>query len=368
MRKITLVALSAVLMAVMCTAEQQLSAEELEKLVEDILTSDSSATSSAPTFYFTRHMLGSWTSVWTHACPPKGDAVVSSTGTVTVSNISSMSFKFHPATRYLPNFDNREVVVDLQGEGARYPYAPFLRSGAIPGIGKRGGRDASLGYQLCTVTKNRINTFTEETKMLGEETETIVHRGFIFEEHIDSDGKVLVLDRCVDGLNRNFNFILTTVGEPLPQEETNVAATSYSDLTRKLRLVRMQFRLPGSMKCQKEDGVALQTADIDEIRSAAPSPYDYAADEAWDVVQWTRADPVYQSFFDRHFAMLVFAVLFIFFRIFTGYRYNSQKLEIQKSFLQEVQADEEKNKQAILAAAAAQQQQQRKGGKGAKRK
>lgn len=339
-----------------------LSTAELEAVLQDILAQDPQEAQLS--FPLTRHMMGQWSTVWTHACPPKGEHLVSSKGTITVSNLTQMSFSFFPAARYLSDFDNKAVHVNLQGEGVEVPYAPFLRAGAIPGIGRRGGRDISLGYQICTISRNQIRTFTEQTKFLGEETETTVLRGFVFEELRDDEGKVLVLDRCVEGLNRNFNFIVTAVGEPLTEEERTSHATQPSQLTRKLRLVRIQFRLPGSMKCQTEDSIAYQHADIDAIREAAPQPYDYASDEAWEVLLWTRSDPIYQSFLDRHFAMLVFAVLFIFFRIYTGYRYNSQKLEIQRGLLEQVQAGEQKCKEEIMAEV---KQRQSAGGKKAKK-
>jgi hypothetical protein len=167
--------------------------------------------------------------------------------------------------------------------------------------------------------------------------EVRVMRGFLFEVF----DVPLVLDRCVDGLNRNYNLVVTTVGVPVPQpEETNAELFDAS-----LEYVRWQFRLPGrNLRCGGEGLPGPEHVGWDDEH------HDAAADDAYDVLTWERSSKRPKSFYERHFGIILFGVLFIFFRVFTSYRYHTQRVKIEREFLADAKGIDDTVKKAKLLA------------------
>lgn len=268
-----------------------------------------------------RHLEGRWNALWTEGCTQR-----LTKGSLYFRNETAQWFAWRK-----PSGD--KVDVDISGEGTVYGFLPFLQH--VPRPKSSGAKEMRYGYQICTQTKNMIPTPSDENRW-GLVTEVRVMRGFVFE--VDSDGAdVLTLDRCVDGLNRNYNFFVTTVGQPVEEEETGPGP-----LTRKIRLVRWQLRLPGNAKC---DHMVQPVDTASTIQLGADVG---AASDAFDTLLWTRSEPPVKSFFEEHFAMIVFAGLFIAFRIFVSFRFHSQKLTIQREFLKEVADEESRTKETIL--------------------
>lgn len=270
-----------------------------------------------------RHMLGRWESTRTHACSARVTK-----GSLFFGNETNQYFAWR-------DDGGNKIDVPIMGEGTSSQFLPFLQN-----IDKKRGMGevvfGNYGYQICTSRSNIIETPSDHSRNWGPLTETRVMRGFIFD--VPADGsEPLVLDRCVEGINRNYNVIVTTVGAPIPSDMTGPGP-----MTRHIRLVRWQIRLPGNMKCEPD---AFNSVDD------AALVYDRASTDAFDTFVWTRSEPPLKSFWEENFNMLVFATLFIFFRMYTGYRYSSQKLKVQKEFLKEVSQEEAKQKETILAAA-----------------
>mmetsp|Transcript_55687 Transcript_55687/g.63940 ORF Transcript_55687/g.63940 Transcript_55687/m.63940 type:complete len:352 (+) Transcript_55687:89-1144(+) len=309
--------------------DQQLTEQDIETALNDLVSGGVELTPRDVAVVLSKRMGGRWTSTWTHACSHKVTK-----GHVAFLNASKMFFAYRRE-------DGEKVDESISGEGITVPYLPFMKR--FPRPYTNGEVELNYGYQLCTSLKYTIATPSDGIRTFGPESEVRVMRGFVFEDTYDDEGRSLVhdtLDRCVEGLNRNYNFFVTTIGTPFDDTES-VDLTH--PLAQNLRYVKWQFRLPGITTCD-----AAQIPKDESFTLSSGSDIG-ASDDAFDTLVWVRSDPPQPgSFFDEHYHMLAFGFLFIVFRIYTSYRFHSQKHTIQKSFLQEVTAEETKMKKAML--------------------
>ncbi|CUF66564.1 membrane-associated protein, putative [Bodo saltans] len=308
-------------LALLAKAEE---AAEEAAIVVDETSSDSAEADPLPPslFVLSRHLQGRWSSTWTTACVRR--------------QITQNYFFENETNQFLgwrdPN-SNQKFDISLAGEGTSLPYLPFLQQIKRPRL-----KDVrvSYGYQLCTMAAESHNNLGEEKNLFGPVTEVRIARGFVFEVDENNVEAAFVLDRCVGGLNRNFNLFLTTVGAPIAASEE----ASVSPMTQQIRLVRWQYRLPGNVKCGEGEHEPPVVAD-DGI-------YDRAADDAFDVMVWTRTELPQSSFLEQHFSMIVFGGLFIVFRLFAGYRAQSQIMKNRKTLMAGVTEEVAANKSAFL--------------------
>lgn len=287
---------------------------------DDTMQDDDSIPASL--FVVSRHLQGRWSSTWTSACTRK-----QTIGNLFFENETSQFFSWRDPS------SGKKFDLPIDGEGSLVPYLPFLKQ--IPRPRLKGVR-VSYGYQLCTSLTQQLENLGEEKETFGPTSEIRVMRGFVFEVDENNLDVAVSLDRCVGGINRNYNLFLTTVGAPIDDSD----AAAVAPMTKHIRMVRWQFRLPGNIKCG--EGSSDRTFIDDN------GVFDRAADDAFDVMVWTRTELPMRSFLDQHFSMIVFAGLFIVFRMFTSYRVTSQQMQNRRTLMSGVTEEVAANKAAFV--------------------
>lgn len=273
-------------------------------------------------FVVSRHLQGRWSSTWTSACVRRQ-----------ITQHLFFENETHQVIGWRDPNSAQKFDLSIAGEGTNLPYLPFLQQILRPRL--KGVR-VSYGYQLCTMSRQSNDNLGDDKDLYGPTTEVRVLRGFVFEVDENNVEAAFILDRCVDGLNRNFNLFLTTVGAPI-DPSVEAAATP---MTQNIRMVRWQLRLPGNIKCGEGDAQPPVVSD--------DGVYDRAADSAFDVMVWTRTELPARSFLDEHFSMIVFGGLFIVFRLFAGYRAQSQIMKNRKTLMSGVTEEVAANKAAFI--------------------
>ena len=290
------------------------SAEETAEVEEENLN-------PMPPVILSRHMAGRWKVQWKHGCTS-----LTTTGHADFRSSSDAIWN-HRDT------DGNVVAREIHGEGSNLSYIPFLTLLEKP----KTGRTEDYAYQICSESLVSVPTGNRDPNGELEGlalTETRVFRGFVGEKIGDS----FFLDRCAGGNNKNYNFFVTTIGEPLIAGE-EIAGPS----TRKFYEVRFQFRLPGRVGCAPETRLhdASSGAAPTKPRDASnqfwnDATKDALVDEGFDIIVFKRNDRRTKGLIESGNAVMIFSVLFILVRVYTSYRYNSKKLETRHDILKEV--------------------------------
>jgi hypothetical protein len=286
----------------------------------------------------TQHMAGRWDVAWHHGC-----SGLTTPGTAVFTSPTDMSWIHR-------NYSTGGLETRLiNGEGSNLTYIPLLTGVERPKHGDLG----SYAYQLCDSSVMTVDTPNRDPfKPLGSlvVTETRVFRGFVSELMGD-----FFLGRCAGGKNKNYNFFVTTVGEPLGDLETAAGEAGegggFFELTRKFQEVKFQFRLPGKVGCAEETlahPLGHQKRKPSDFKASIywnDKKKDTLVDEGYEIIAFSRSDYRINSnnankgFLHSGNAVMMFAGLFMVVRVYTSYRVHRKKLETRQEIMRDVSAE-----------------------------